>query len=162
MWTLCRQWMDFLLPEVRTSLKRTYVLTHSMEESPSWEADRFSASQEISCILWNPKVHYRIHKCPPLVSILSQTDPPHAPTSHILKIHLNVILKVSVTFRGTCIRVTMPVFTARSCQHLAQPPKLEDHPFYALRDCLFKIFAGRSSIRNPKTRHAVVTGTHFL
>jgi hypothetical protein len=28
-----------------------YLLTNSIEQSPSWEADRFSASQEISCIL---------------------------------------------------------------------------------------------------------------
>ena len=46
-------------------------------------------------------------------------------------------------------------------------PKLEDHPLSAVRDCLFNIFAatlhigGRSSIRNPRTRHAVVTGTHY-
>ena len=45
--------------------------------------------------------------------------------------------------------------------------KLEDHPLSVVRDCLFNIFAatphigGRSSIRNLRTRHAVVTGIHL-
>jgi hypothetical protein len=38
----------------------TYLLTYSMEQSPG-EANRFSASQEITRILWNPKVRYRNH-----------------------------------------------------------------------------------------------------
>jgi hypothetical protein len=63
-----------------------------MEQSPSWEANRFSASQEIPCILWNPKVHYRIHKFSPPVPIVSLLDPVHTPTSNFLKIHLNIIL----------------------------------------------------------------------
>ena len=53
----------------------TYLLTYSMQQSPSWEAHCFSASQEIPRILWNPELHYCIHKCPPPVPILGQLDP---------------------------------------------------------------------------------------
>jgi len=53
-----------------------------MEQSPVWETNRFSASQEIPRILWNPNVHYHIHKWPPPVPTLCQIDPvpcPHIP-----------------------------------------------------------------------------------
>ena len=44
-----------------------YLLTHSMVQSPSWEANRFSASQEIPHISYKPKVHYCIYKYLPPV-----------------------------------------------------------------------------------------------
>ena len=69
-----------------------YLLTYSTEQSPSWEANRFSASQEIPLISRNLKVHYCIHKRSPPVPILSQLDPVHTLTSYFLTIHLNIIL----------------------------------------------------------------------
>ena len=55
------------------------ILSYSMQQSHSWEANCFSASQEIPRILWDPKVQYRNHKCPLPVPILNQLDPVHNP-----------------------------------------------------------------------------------
>ena len=68
-----------------------YLLSYSMVQGPSWQANRFAASQEIPRISRNPKVHYRTHKRPPPVSILGQPNPVHIPTSHLLEIHPNII-----------------------------------------------------------------------
>ena len=102
-----------------------------MEQSPSWEANRFSASQEISRILWNLKVYYCIHKWPTPVPTLSQLDSVHTPTSHFLKIHLNIIIpstpasKWSLSLR---FPHQNPVY-ASSLPHTRYMP----HPFHSSR-----------------------------
>ena len=82
--------MNELTLYLQTSLV-TSLLTYSMVQSPSWEANWFAASQEIPRISRNPKVHYRTHKRPLPVSILGQPNPVHIPTSHLLEIHPNII-----------------------------------------------------------------------
>ena len=63
-----------------------------MKQSPSSVANWFSASQEIPSILRNLNVHYRIHKCPPPVSISGQINPIHNSPPQLFKTHFNTIL----------------------------------------------------------------------
>ena len=114
----------------------TVIFTYSMERSPSWEANIFSDSQEIPRILWNLKVHYRIHKCQPLGPIQSQLDPVHTTTYHFLKIHLNIILasmpgshKLSLSLR---IPRQNPVYASPLTHMRYMPRPSHFSPYYSL------------------------------
>jgi hypothetical protein len=95
------------------------LLTYSMEQSPSWESHRFSASQEIPHILWYSKVHYPIHKCPPPVPILSHTDAAHKPKYHFLKINLSIILPSTLESQVDSFPQVSP---PKPCIHLSFRP----------------------------------------
>jgi hypothetical protein len=56
-----------------------YYVTNSMEQSSSWEANVFWASEEIPRVLWNLKVRNLVHSRLPLVWIQSQINPIRSP-----------------------------------------------------------------------------------
>ena len=100
-----------------------------MEQSPSWEANMSSGTQEIPRILWNPKIHYRIHNSPQPVHILSQIYPVHAPhpPSRLTNINFSNCLgctKGSVQFRDFCVWFV----TCLCCKYLAHLPSWRTTP----------------------------------
>jgi hypothetical protein len=77
------------LLQILSNLWSICYKTSSMEQSPSWEANTLTARQEILYLLCNLKVHYHVHKSPPMVLILSQMNLDHNLPPHlILSSHL--------------------------------------------------------------------------
>ena len=110
------------------------LLTYSMVQSPTWEANWFAASQVIPRISRNPKVYYRTHKRPPPVHIEGQPNPVHIPTSHLLEIQPNTIHPPSPRSPQWCLSlqshyqdpIHLPLLT--HMRHMSSP--FHSSPFY--------------------------------
>jgi hypothetical protein len=90
-----------------------------MEQSPSLEAHRSSASQEIPRILLNPKFHYSIQKNPPSVPILNEIDPVHAhdATFRVPILVLSSHLRLTPTLHHSSVVEVLPPARTQAHTH---------------------------------------------
>jgi hypothetical protein len=63
-----------------------------MEQISFLECNTCSGIHAILILLWDMKVHLRLHVNPLMVSILKQRNPVHNLKPHFFNTHLNVIL----------------------------------------------------------------------
>jgi hypothetical protein len=98
-------------PVLRPAAKQ---LTNAMDLSPSRETKSHSATQEIPSLSCNLKVHYRVRKSPPLVPILTQTNPVRTTPSHFSKTHFNIILHLRIYFCSGLFASGFPTKTLRA------------------------------------------------
>jgi hypothetical protein len=84
---LLRLKFSLCLTKYHSTKTYTYLLTYSMVQDI---LEKLIVTQLLS--LWNPEIHYRAHKSPPLDPILSQPNSVHPIDSYLPKVHFNVIL----------------------------------------------------------------------
>jgi hypothetical protein len=69
-----------------------------MELSPSREATSGTTFQKLPNILWNPKVHYLVHKSLPPVPTLGQINSVHTTPTYLSDIYFNIIIAPMALF----------------------------------------------------------------
>jgi hypothetical protein len=78
----------------------------------------------LDSMLWNPQVHYRVHKTSPFAPVLSQINPVHTILLYLFKIHFNIVPSMP----GLHSRVFLSDFPTRHCINFSSLP-------YAPREC---------------------------
>jgi hypothetical protein len=149
-------------------MPRHWKPTIFMELRPSWEAASCAATQELPSKLRNLKVHYRVHKSIPLVSILNQITPVHTTPSYIrsvlvLSSHLRLDLLTGLLpfgFNTNILRAFLFAPIRATCPgHLTLFDFViliivgEEHKLWSCSICSFLLFPVTSSIRLPFRCH---------
>lgn len=113
-----------------------------MVHNPCWEADNLIDGQETLQLLWNPKVHYRIHKILPLDPILIQLIPAQNLTTYFLNIHFNIILPYTLSWS---LPFSLSAWNAIYISYLRKvlytplPPCGSPHPLSLITVCFIEL-----------------------
>jgi hypothetical protein len=98
------------------------------------EAASCTATQYFPTILCNPNIHYRAHKSPPLVPVVSQINPVHTTASYLRSI--------LILFSKLYVCLMTHFFLAYFCGEESAPRPAPN--MSAVRDCLFNIFCSNT------------------
>jgi len=130
----CDIWYIFLIPQF-LGHQTMYKVQKYNSFNPTWEALSRSANYEIPCLLWNPKLHYRVYKTRHWS--LSWTIFIHSTPFHFISArfiltvfsHLCLGLLRGLFPSGFPIKILYEFFISHSCYMIrpSQPPWL-DHP----------------------------------
>jgi len=108
-------------------------------------------------IVKNPKVHHRIHKCPPPVAIRSQFNPLHATTS--------IFLKILLLFSHLHLDISNGLFPSYFPTKTLYAPLLSPYLLHAPSISFFPIFSPEKycvSSTDNKAPHYIVLSTLLL
>jgi hypothetical protein len=103
-----------------------------VQQHPFWETNSRSAVQKIFRLLWNPTIHYPVHKSRPLKYIHSQMNPIHTLTP--IRFNNSLLLSTPMSFTQlipfsasdwNCIRFTY-ILHACYMSHQSHPPWLDE------------------------------------
>jgi hypothetical protein len=87
-----KECVELYLHSLYTPSWRGAQLKH--RDNFTFTVNNHSGSQEIPCLLWNPKIHYCVHKGPSLIRILNQIHPVHTFPLHFPKIYSKIIFLI--------------------------------------------------------------------
>jgi hypothetical protein len=153
-----------------------------MKLSASWETTSHKTTQDFPNVLWNSQVQYGVHKSPPLVPILSHSNPVNTTISYlrsylILSSYLRLVLpsglfpsgfRTKILYAGLfspCVLHALPISSSLTSSFYLKMAKRTSYeaPHYAVKIMSIKRDSGMATGNRLDGRGSIpIKGKSFL
>ena len=121
-------WVKMRSTRMSPRSSKDWFVNNSMEQSPYWEANSSSSTQEIPRIPYNQNVHYHIHNIPALFSIPSQKNPIYVLTAWFILTSIISTILPSMP-RSSQQSISLIFHPSYPCMHISSSPTFRlPHP----------------------------------